>query len=277
MLCVVGFALDKIVYLIRWRPRPIWFRRRARHTRRNPQPQEDYSLPEYDADDPAISTDDYDPAPEYPYSGEAPTVQYQIQSQQAPPLYDDQPAGPPYTTPFFAPEAAQSAYQDGQAPQRWDEATQGRTSAPAAPAADSKQRFAFGMAPSYGSAQAEPAYGYHRDATPSFAPPQYAQDFRPEEAFAPPIVDDPYRGESEAETPFQQPSPFFRPFSDRGADTYSPPKAKGLGAVAKKARNLLNADDANESLTYQDIQPTIDVSKAFHSPVYHEKKPEGDA
>ncbi|MFH1513082.1 MAG: hypothetical protein ABIG45_06980, partial [Bacillota bacterium] len=276
------YVLDKIVYLIRWRPRPIWLRRHAKRKRYDPQPQEDYGFPEYDADAPVITVDDYDPASEYPYADAAPTVQYQIQSQQAPPLYEDRPADLPYTTPFFAPEAAHNAYHSGEAPPRWDEETQGQPFAPAAPAApvtDSRQRFAFGMAPSFGSAQSEPAYSYHRDAAPSFAPPQYAQDFRPEEAFAPPIVDDPYMEETEDVPPpaFQQPSPFFRPFSDRGADTYSPSKTKGLGAVAKKARNLLNADEAYESLTYQDIQPTVDVSKAFHSPVYPEKKPEGDA
>jgi hypothetical protein len=75
----------------------------------------------------------------------------------------------------------------------------------------------------------------------------------------------------------QDQSPYFRPFSDRGGEPYAAAKPRGLGTVAKKARNLFNPENAYESMTYQDLQPTVDVSQAFHAPVYPEKKPEGDA
>ena len=41
VLCIGGFALDILVYLIRWRPSPIWSRRRARIIR-PAAPQEAY-------------------------------------------------------------------------------------------------------------------------------------------------------------------------------------------------------------------------------------------
>jgi hypothetical protein len=275
VLCVGGFALDKIVYLIRWRPSPIWLRRRIRRARRNP-PKEAYELPDYDPGVPDLPTNGYTPAQGVPYASAAPTVQYRKQQQPGQQAFDAQSANPSYTAPPFAPVAAQGAYPTGEIPLRWDESSQGHTFAPAA---DRQQRFAFGMAPSFGSAQSEPAYNYHRDAMSGFAPPQYAQDYGPAETFAPPAaVSEPLRRGRAAQPPaYPEPGPNFRPFPERGADAYAPPKAKRLGAVARKARNLLNSDEAYQSLTYQDLQPAVDVTRAFHAPVFPEKKPEGDA
>ena len=205
-----------------------------------------------------------------------PTMQYQMrypQDQGQP--YEQQPPYPVYDAPQFAPEASRGGYTHNDIQQPWDDAY---AEPPYAPAPEQQQRFAFGMPPSFGSAQSEPAYGYPRDTMPSFAPPQFAQEEYPVNSFAPPS----YYGqtlqpdETMEPTAYQEPSPFFRPFSDRGIDSYAPQKAKGLGVVAKKARDLLGSDEAYDSLTYQDLQPTVDVSKAFHSPVYPEKKPEGD-
>lgn len=284
VLCIVGFSLDIVVYLARWRPRMLSRRRRRRRAPEHaPLPEAydggdygpDYGTEDeiaYAADSPAIPTREYAPAfddPENGY-GAAPTAQYQIQSRQNTQTQNVPPATLPYTTPYFAPEA--NAYRES-APALYTDSP-----APDAPyTADQPQRFAFGMAPSFGSAQSEPpAYHYQRDAAPSFAPPQYAQDYGPADSFAPP-GGKPAGGEPMEPQAYDSPSPYFRPFSDRGEPRFSPQRTRGLGAVAKKARTLFNADEAYDSMSYQDLQPTVDVSKAFHSPVYPEKKNEGDA
>jgi len=275
VLCVVGFSLDIIVYLVRWRPRPLWRRRRAeRRAEILPPPQEAYDLSEFDADTPAIQTNDYAPAPEYPDDDYAaqPTAQYQMKPRQSGQAANIPPVTLPYTTPYFAPET--SAYREEIPRLYTDEPEQGQ---PSSSAMNAQQRFAFGMAPSFGSAQSEPAYNYHRDAAPSFAPPQYSQEYPPAEPY--PLPPEQPTGGALPVQPqaYQQPSPYFRPFSDRGSADFSPPRTRRLGAVAKRARTLLNSDEAYEKLSYKDLHSTVDVSKAFRSPVYPEKKPEEDA
>ncbi len=277
ILCLGGFALDKIVYLIRWRPSPIWIRRREKRLKRNPQPhRERYPIPDFDNDAPVIPPDDYEPYEDDSYADSAPTMQYQIQSR--PPgrqAFEAAPGYPDYAAPQYAPEPLQTVTPGYETSLHWDEASQGHTFAPAG----DQQRFAFGMAPSFGSAQSEPAYhNYLRDAVPTFSPPQAAQPSYPVEPFPPQPVYDDFEEEPGYETPYAYPesTPFFRPFSDRSAAPYTPPKQTRFGSVAKRARDLLNADEAYQSLSYQDLQPTVDVTKAFHSPVYPEKKPKED-
>lgn len=279
VLCLGGFALDKIVYLIRWRPSPIWIRRRERRQRLNPPPlREAYPIPDFDSDAPVFPPEDYGPYEDEPYPEAAPTMQYQIQSRQPErQAFDPAPTYPAYAAPQYAPDSRQNDDLGYTAPLHWDEASQGHTFAPAD---DRQQRFAFGMAPSFGSAQSEPAYSYHREAIPTFSPPLAAQpDPYPVEPYPPQPVYDGFEEEPDYAQPnaYPESTPFFRPFSDRGAEPAPPPKPTRFGAVARRARDLLNADEAYESLTYQDLQPTVDVTKAFHSPVYPEKKSEGDS
>jgi len=276
VLCLGGFALDILVYLIRWRPSPIWIRRRARRAQPGPQPPGQDAAPDYDADAPAIPTNEYASVQDDYEFDAAPTRQYQLPSQQyGQPSFEAPPVYPSYATPQYAPEATQSGFAEETAPPLWDDSPMEQ---PFAPAADHQNRFAFGMAPSFGSAQSEPAYTYQRETAPSFAPPQFTREEYPPEPYAPPSYYDPPAElyEDAPQPSYQEPSPYFRPFSDRDNTMYSPPKARGFGAVAKKARSLLNSGEAYQSLSYQDLQPTVDVSKAFHAPVYPEKKSEGD-
>ena len=295
ILCVGGFVLDKLVYLIRWRPQPIWLRRRTRHSKPVPHSQEDYE-PEYFDALPEDNTTVYTPPPGYPgeapypqmadyadaYPQEAgyadvpsaPTVQYQMQS--APFAEETRRVPLPYTTPRFAPEASQNGYyREPESPLHWDETSQGHTFAPIA----DSQPLAFGMEPSFGSAQSEPAYNFPQGGAPSFAPPQGPPDYYSAQTYAQPTEPQPLLYEDSPVPPpgFQEPSPNFRPFSDRGDTGFAPPKPSKLGSVARKARSLLGSEEAYESLSYQDIQPAVDVSRAFHSPVYPKQKPEGDA
>ena len=190
VLCIIGFALDIIVYLARWRPRLLMRKRRRRQVREKTSPYTTYNdayndtydvddsaepYPAYDADASAAATLDYASAfvnPEDAY-GTEPTAQYQIQSRQNGQALNAPPATLPYTTPYFAPEF--SADQESAPALYSDESAQ---APPYAPAAE-PQRFAFGMAPSFGSAQSEPAYHYPRDTAPTFAPPRYAREYDP--------------------------------------------------------------------------------------------------
>jgi len=189
---------------------------------------------------------------------------------------------PDFTLPYDPSESAQNPYSDPIAPLYTDDPMQDQSFAPAS----NQQTFAFGMAPSFGSAQSEPAYGYYRDATPSFAPPQFSQDLPPAPSYAPqPEAESMPQYEPDTLLNYQpdampeddrEPNPYFRPFSDRGEDTFAPPRSHRFGSVARKARSFLNADEESQAVSYQDLQQTVDVSKAFHSPVYPKKKPEGD-
>lgn len=327
VLCVGGFAMDKLVYLIRWRPQPIWIRRRIRRTGTVSKTPTPYATPRHRNDpsffDQAADAADgnifdqaagypdgnafeqtsvypggnvfnqapaypvqnaYDQAPgypggnafqpgmDYPDGDAAPTLQYQIPPQSR--EQGTRRAVLPYSTPRFAPEASLNDYQPPESVLHWDAASKGHTFAPAA----DPQQFAFGMEPSFGSAQSEPAYSFPQEAAPSFAPPQAppdyysAQTYPQPDAFAPPLYTD------EPEPPaFEEANPLFRPFSDRKDQDFASPKSNRFGSVARKARSLLSAEDAYQNLSYQDIQPAVDVSKAFHSPVYPKQKPEGDA
>ncbi len=271
VLCLVGFALDIIVYLVRWRPRPVWSKRRKR-ARHQPVPlNESYDGGPFDPDE--YPTGEYVRGTETTYGDYAaePTMQYQIQSKQP---MQTAPVTIPYTTPYFAPEA--NAYQE-EIPQLYTDDPTLDLNLQSSDARQ-QQQFAFGMEPSFGSAQSEPSYQYPREHASPYAPPQYAPGVPPEESFAPrqPGLTPDEFGPQGTQS-FAQPSPYFRPFSERGNADFAPPRSKGFGAVAKRARNLLNTDEESEAVSYRDFQPTVDVSKAFHSPVYPEKKSEGDA
>ena len=276
ILCIIGISLDIIVYIVRWRPQPLWRKRKAKPVRELSPAQDSNDYTDYyDTDSPAIPTGEYAPVPDTVNEDFAalPTTQYQIQSKESALAQSTQSVTLPYTTPYFAPES--SAYQE-EIPQLYtDEAAQ------EPPFGARQQRYAFGMAPSFGSAQSEPAYNFQQDSSPPFAPPQYTQEIPPAVNFAPAqsvaeVFDEPIAQQPQE---YQQSSPYFRPFSDRSDDTSfsTPTRSRGFGAVARRAKTLLNADEVRESLSYRDLHPTVDVSKAFHSPVYPEKKSDEDA
>lgn len=61
-------------------------------------------------------------------------------------------------------------------------------------------------------------------------------------------------------------APAFRPFTAASED--SPAPAPGpLSRLAKRARSLVSAQD-EDAPTVRDLQPTVDVTRAFHEPVY---------
>ena len=114
------------------------------------------------------------------------------------------------------------------------------------------------------------AAAYYRDVQSGFAPP-----IPPEQLYAPPVHpglnENAFRQNFGLEKPEERPvsvvhAPAFRPFT--ASPEYEQPQAdRPLARLAKRARNLVGADPDHE-LSIRDLQPTVDVAKAFHEPVY---------
>lgn len=67
----------------------------------------------------------------------------------------------------------------------------------------------------------------------------------------------------------------FAPFP-HAAQAEPTAKPRGLGALARRARNLVGGDDERDRPTIRDLQPTVDVKSAFREPVYPKKPTESE-
>jgi len=66
--------------------------------------------------------------------------------------------------------------------------------------------------------------------------------------------------------------PDFAPFTATAPPTEDfAPKQRVLGSLAKKARTFVSGEDENDPRTIRDLQNTVDVTSAFHAPVYPHK------
>jgi len=76
----------------------------------------------------------------------------------------------------------------------------------------------------------------------------------------------------------REPYENFTPFSaaQQPGDSGGGPKPRVLETLAKKARTFVNGEDESNPPTIRDLQPTVDVTNAFHAPVYPIKKPESE-
>lgn len=288
VLCSVGLLVDGLIYLIRWRPYYVWFRRP-----RVPRPQEND----------AWQQDPYEPNPSEAYAPHA-------QDGYAQPAYarspysrpdDQQPAyrepadatrpyqraasygyAPAQSTalPFVQPEAGNDVeplFDDE--PLAWEDAV---------PSAAPQQSLVHDMPATFGAPQPEPL-AYLRDMQAGFArplPPEqlYAPAAQPDPTPAPegpyapvhPGLDaDAFRqsfGLSQNE-PVQQPipvmrAPAFHPFTMQNTNTEDAKGQHPLARFAKRARDLVGVDDESRRPTIRDLQSTVDISTAFHEPVY---------
>ena len=352
VLLIGGFAVDRIIYLIRWRPFEVWReRRRIRHednqyddaTPYPPSPAQTadrsmyrmpaqdrvaYSDPEIDTDvawqnPTAFGTERYappsaydayatttyaplneavryaDPLPSYPQpSSGAYDARYAPPSNYAPYPSQTLPYAPDGS---FAPTASYQAlsYQTPisldpllDEPRFDDDLSPWNAPCPAYGDAYAPQTITAGMQPAFGTSQPEPIH-YLQDVQAGFAPqPTLQQRYNP----------DPQTSASEPVHPgldlatFQQniglhnpdsldsmprnitPETYqnFTPYSVTSREESSETKARGLGALAKKARSLVSGEDERNPRSIRDLQPTVDVTSAFHSPVYPKKKSESE-
>lgn len=309
ILCAGGFVIDRIVYLIRWRPYYVWSSKLGRLRRRRagrhggmeaseaeaaypaqeppvPDDPDPYApeafgetyVPDFDVTRAYAPAADFAPAPQSPGMDQA-TVQYAPLEQG--PFYA------PYTQPYQPPQDLDPVFDDAE--DRWEEGD-----ALVRPLWDNP---AEGMDSSFGAPRPEPIQ-FIRDMQAGFAPPK-----PPEELYAPPAAPVPppavestpvhpgldaeeFRErlgltqppplsptaeeeapDGQAARPVMQP-PVFRPFTMRAGTQTSTSGGSALKRLAKRARDLVGVDDEDHRPTIHDLQPTVDVTQAFHEPVY---------
>jgi hypothetical protein len=339
VLCVGGFVVDRLVYLIRWRPYYVWTsKRRARRRKRQPSARvrasiENEPLPPADELYSASATEPqqeefpgetvrYQPpvrnstpgfAPAYRFASQAAdrasTPSYTPEPPQADALFEDTQSypsptgGDPYT---FAPAAANAPtvaygtpFRPSAAPEKsLDEPeNQSDWQEPQAGFQDFAPRVSSVAEP-----EAEPAHAlghrvarlqneqYLRDVRSGFAPPAkpedlYAldEDFPSGEPIHPGLDLQMFQQNIGLHPPTEQGGndfdaqaeyPNFTPFSVTSSQGALADKPRMLGTLAKKARNFVGGEDENNPPTIRDLQTTVDVTNAFHAPVYPKKNPE---
>lgn len=264
-LCVACMLVDMIVYFFRWRPDYVWAskwrRLRRGRSRRSAQP----------------------PAPEAPQPQEA------FCAYQPEPAPDPQPAAPtaayaPFTpsTMVYAPATqATQAWQPAQELEEpvFDDAALWESDVPleADWQMDEEE-------PAYGAPQPEPL-AYFRDVQAGFAPAVPPEQlYQPSRSYQPPVqepdetpvhpgLDEETFRQSvgleeapEPRTPVMR-APVFRPYTVTAEPRPDPQSQGAFQRFAQRARDFM-AMDETERKTIRDLQSNVDVSKAFHEPVY---------
>lgn len=242
-LCAAGVAVDLLVYFFRWRPDYVW-RTRMRRLRRKKEPHpEPVSIPQ----EPVYEA----PAPEPAY---APTAVYH-------------PLSRPYTE---MQEMNEPLFDDGEL--LWEEA-----------AAPVESDWAELEAPQFGSPRPEPAAYYH-DIQAGYAPPVPPEQlYTPSPSYQAPVHpglnEDAFRqsfglqtdeeARQERAVPvYVKHAPAFRPFTVVDEDAASQKPDNPFARFAKRARSFVGMENEENAPTIYDLQSTVDVSQAFHEPVY---------
>ena len=234
-LFIIGVAVDLIVYFFRWRPDYVWATRLC-HLRRKKQrqPVEPEPAPAPVAHTPA-------PAPNYAM----PTQVYAPVQEIGEPVFDEDNV-------------------------LWEEA-----------AAPLQAEWEAQELPEFGRSQPEPA-AYYRDMQAGFAPPVPPQQlYAPSASYQAPVHpglnEDAFRqsfGLQTDEEALQERAapvvhaPAFRPFTVVDESVQESKSANPYARFAKRARDLVGMQDDENGPTIRDLQSTVDVSQAFHAPVY---------
>ncbi|MBQ7867796.1 MAG: hypothetical protein IJ354_06575 [Clostridia bacterium] len=247
-LCIGGLIVDRIVYLLRWRPYYVWAsrrdaRRRIRHEKKQPPVQAEQ--PVWKDSEPIYETAGFQPAPTMAYAPLSQPVQQPTQ--------------------FYAPVQEEEPVFDDPA-MNWEDAQQ----------EDWQQETLV----AFGNPRPEPI-SYYRDVQAGFAPavppeqlyaPRQPYQQEQQTAVHPGLDDMAFRQSFGLEEEEPQPipvlrAPAFRPFTAPRDEDVAPAKAQNpFARLARRARNLVGDDD--ENLSIRDLQSTVDVSQAFHEPVY---------
>lgn len=244
VLCAVGIAADLMIYFFRWRPDYIWRSRlhRARRSNRVDEPE---------VEEPAYMPPETEPI--------APTMAY-APVQQPTAVYA--PAAQP--TRFYTPvqDLDEPVFDEADTP--WSDADQ-----PLTPDWEPEQM------PTFGSPRPEPISYYH-DVQAGFARPVAPEQlYTPSPSYQssvhPGLDEDAVRqsfGLQEDVQP-QQPlmhAPAFKPFTV--VEEEPKQQENPFARFAKRARTLVGMEDEDNAPTIRDLQSTVDVSQAFHAPVY---------
>lgn len=249
-LCVLCVLVDLIVYFFRWRPDYVWASgwrrmrrgRRCEEARMQPQEALSYPAPEAAASAPTMAYAPLQAATTVYAPVSQPTQVWQNAQELEEPVFDD------------------AALWENEDPMELDWQPEEE--------------------PSFGTPRPEPMT-YFRDVQAGFAPaippeklytPSASYQPEVEPALVHPGLDEEtFRhsvGLDESEAPPAAPvmrAPVFRPFTV----TCEPEPVRPQGVFqrfAQKARGFIAMDD--EQKTIRDLQNSVDVSKAFHEPVY---------
>ncbi len=304
-LCLGGFVVDRIVYLIRWRPYYVWSTKWGRLKRRlkgEDLYEEKPYLPlpvsygaSVDAPIPARLVpqehgleDTRSYAPLEPLEPESATISYPSLGSEAQmpiePVFDDTSVA--WTSP--AEEQTRVMGSSLYAP------------GPILPMDAYHEPFealSEDLPPAFGSSKPEPEQ-YLRDVQSGFAPPPTPEELYPADGPGDPSA--PVHPGLDSET-FQQnmglrcaqdkptasatEEPYLKPATDfpntsfmpyyRSPEQESAPRGKSaFSSIAKKARSLVSIHDEDNPLSIRDLQPTVDIKDAFHAPVFPHKDDE---
>ena len=297
LLCVGGFLLDFVIYLIRWRPHYVWGTRldRIRRKHRNepndwreqdasfypqrvpvppPPPRQMPPQEDFPSELPPL------PVMDAPYGSAADSYARQdmLSYYASTPNPYAQPLSTPFDSPVFTADSpTRVSPQDSFFP------------------AEPFDNPGENLNPAFGASRPEPAQYLH-DIQAGFAPPLPPQELYPPYAAA---QSDPVHpgldletfqqnvGLSAPDTPaqdtsFQDSSPYPSAEAVPGANWVSfqpteseeavPPRGS-LSQFFQKARNLVSIRDEDNPPTIRDLQSSVDMRKAFHRPVF----PHGDS
>ena len=290
-LCLGGFFLDSIIYLLRWRPHYVWATRLDRLKRRfggeRPAPAHSprYASPPFQEEPfyPQTVTASLSPSPfEEPaykdYTQVMPPLDYSYSSQEAAPIepvFDE--VSDPWPSDFHLQETKVSSPLYGDTPSILS----------TDPFSEPMENPGEGLSATFGTAKAEPDQ-YFYDSLAGFAPPLTPEALYP-----------PADSSSEAEVihpgldaeSFQQSfgmdsaeldkkprksllkpvkgfsGTHFFPFA-QSSEPAEPPSSRGpLSNLAKKARNLV-VDNEENPPSIRDLQSPVNFREAFHAPVF---------
>ena len=237
VLCLGGVVVDLIVYFFRWRPDYVW-RSRWRRLRHKQSGDEAFYEEEAPAPKPAY-------APLYqPVQTYSPAAQQPAAAEQAleDPVFDEEDAV-------------------------WEEA-----------AAPLETHWMPQNASDFGAPRPEPVVPW-RHVEAGYAPPMppeqlYAPSASYQSPVHPGLDEDAFRqsfGLQTDEEAVQERvvvhAPAFRPFTVVDEEQ-QPQKPNPFARFARRARELVGVEDEDHRPSIHDLQSTVDVSQAFHAPVY---------
>lgn len=255
-LLIGGIVIDRVIYLIRWRPHYVWLSRLDKIRSQKKRASEAWSEP--------------DPVPGMQHM---PAAQPQPEPLLAPAAAESTTAYAPLRQACSEPaEVYAQVYEPVEEEPVFDE--------PVAQWEESED-WPEQTLVNYGRPRPEPI-AYYRDVQAGFAPA-----IPPEQLYAPRVqMNDPltapvhpgldeetFRQNVGLEEQLPQPvpvmrAPAFRPFTAMKEEELPPAKQSAFSRLARRARDLVGGDDEDKPLTYRDLHSTVDVSQAFHEPVY---------
>lgn len=243
-LFLLGVIVDLIVYFFRWRPDYIWRSRMHRPRRQKAEKKKKQKAAPMPESAPA-------PAPVYAASY-APSASYAAPTRVYAPVQE-------LNEPVFDEEAA-----------LWEEAVQ-----------PVQTDWSAQELPEFGAPRPEPIAYYH-DIQAGYAPPVppeqlYAPSASYQSPVHPGLNEDAFRqsfGLQTDEEALQERAvpvvraPAFRPFTVVEENEPDARAANPFARFARRARTLVGMEDEGKGPSIHDLQSTVDVSQAFHAPVY---------